>query len=158
MPRSIGKRRKPRYEPSEIYIFEIARWEPTYGLSVDPSRDRAGPYSEHAILEIQATCILPRKLAGRTAQFSLAGQRDFLSPPDYKHDPKWTPRCIGLLELPPSGGRFYALVPHDSLPMLMASLALRMCRYILLFGPPLSRGKSLCTSLQLERSVDLEDY
>ena len=142
----------------ESYVFEIVRWEPTYSLSVDQSRDRTGPFSEHAIIEIYATCLLPRKLAGRTIQLSLAGRRDILSPPVYRHDPEWIPHCVGLLELRPSGGSFYASVPHDSLPFLLESLAHRMCRYVLLYGPPLSRGKSLCTSLELERSVDLEDY
>ncbi len=158
MPQSAKKRRKPRYEPVESYVFEIVRWEPSYGFSVDQNRDREGPYREHTILEIQTSCIYPKKLAGRATHFSLSGRRGCLVPPVYRHDPEWVPRCVGMLELPPSGGRFYTSVPHDSLPALITPLVHRLYRYILLFGPPLSRGKSLCFSMQLERTVDLEDY
>lgn len=158
MPSARVNKRKPVRETAECYIFQIDAWKPGYIFSVDSSTHRAGPYSEHLGLELDATCIFPEKLAGRAIQISLAGRRDCLSPFAYQQDEEWVPRCIGALEFPPSGGRFYTSVPHDSITALTLSLAHQMYRYILLYGPPLGRRKSLCSSMQFERTVDLDDY
>lgn len=152
------KKQKPVRETAECYIFRIDAWKPGYIFSVDSSTHRAGPYSEHLGLEVDATCVFPGKLTGREVQISLAGRRDCLSPFAYQQDVEWVPRCIGALEFPPSGGKFYTSVPHDSVAALTVSLAHHMYRYILLYGPPLSRGRSLCFSMQFEKSVNLDDY
>jgi hypothetical protein len=158
MPSTKTKKSEPRPETPECFIFEIGAWEPGYIFSVDSGKHRSAPYSEHVLLEIDATCVFPEKLAGREIRVSISGQRDCLNPFAYRQDKDWVPRCIGLLELPPAGGRFYTSVPHDSIAALTVSLAHRMYRYILLYGPPLGRSKSLCSSMQFERTVDFENY
>jgi hypothetical protein len=60
--------------------------------------------------------------------------------------------------LPPTAGRFYASIPHDSLAGFMTAMAHGLYRYILLYGPPLVRGKSLCNSLDFKRTIDVDDY
>jgi hypothetical protein len=150
------KRRKQKI--SESFIFEIVRWSPSYFFSVDSNKHRDGPYNEHAGIEIEATCIFPETLKGRSAQFEIAGSRDCLTPWSYKNDPDWVPRCVGELVLHPTRGRFYTSVPHDSLPFVLTAFAHDLFRYVLVYGPPLNRSKSLCSSFHLMQSVDLEEY
>ena len=158
MPQPTKKRGRPRTQPMECYVFEIGEWKPSYILSVNRQRDRTGAFYEHIDIEIQTLCIYPKKLAGRSAQFTLSGQRNCLTPTAYQRDPDWIPNCVGLLELPPTRGRFYTAVPHESLSALITPLIHRLFHFVLLFGPPLSRGASLCSSMQFEQTVDLEDY
>jgi hypothetical protein len=77
---------------------------------------------------------------------------------NHQRDHDWRPRCVGLLDLPPANGRFYASIPHESMGMLLAALTTGHYRYVLLFGPALSRGKSLCQSIHFQRTVDLAEY
>jgi hypothetical protein len=142
---------------SEAFVFEIKGWEPSYSLSINRMKDRPGPYSEFLNAEIATQCISPKHLVGRAATFSLFGERDMLDLETYKSDPNWKPRCIGMLELKPSYGRFYATVPHESLASIIPALIKGMYRFIMVSGPPLKRSCSFCDSFHLMTKVDPED-
>lgn len=86
------------------------------------------------------------------------GDRDGIKAAVLKHNPSWMPRCVGLLTLRPSGGHFYMSVPHENLCILATTLAHGLFRFVDVYGPALSYGKSECSSFRLARSVDLEDY
>lgn len=157
MSQQAKRRGKPKTLPMTHFIFEIIRWEPGYSLSVDNRRDRKGPYNEFAHLAVHTACTFPETLAGRAAYFQLSGKRDCLEPEVFQRDPSWNARCVGMLELPPSRGCFYTSVPHDSLLFLLTSLSHGLFRFVMLYGPILSRGKSFCSSMELLKSVDPED-
>ncbi|MDD3029375.1 MAG: hypothetical protein PHS57_03725 [Alphaproteobacteria bacterium] len=142
----------------EYFIFEIAKWEPYYFLSIDTGKYREGPYSENVGFEIEATCVFPEKVKGRTAAFDIAGRRNCLMPPIAQDDPDWTPRCVGELELSPTYGRFYSSIPHESVQIVLSALAHGLFRFILVYGPPLKRSKSPCSFMQFKRTVDLDEY
>lgn len=158
MPKASKRARSRQVMPPEYFIFEIGEMQPTYILSVDHDRYRENSYSEHTGIEFQAACMFPNKLAGRSVVFNLAGERGFLQPEAFKRDSSWKPRCVGALEIKPDRGMFYSAVPYESLPFLTTLFAHREVRYVVLYGEPMSRGKSLCVSMQLEKSVSLEDY
>ncbi len=150
--------RKVRQSLPEHFIFEITDFAPKYTFGVNHFRYRDEPWWEHIEVEVATACIFPPKVAGRPALFKLVGQRDVWTPFEWQQDKNWRPLCVGVLELPPSGGRFYASIPNDSMTPLSAALAQGLFRYALLYGPPLSRGKSPCQSIDFKQSVDLEDY
>lgn len=158
MPQGAEKRRKQPTPSMQHFIFEIKEWKPSYLFSIDHSRYRDGPFSEHVGIELEASCIFPEDLVARNVMFHVAGKRDCLEPEILRHDPDWKPRCVGLLELPPERGTFLTSVPHESLAVLLIALAHGLLRFILLYGPPLSRRKSLCSSIEWASSVNLEDY
>ena len=146
---------KPTYE---MYIFEIRDFEPSYRLSVNHTKLDHAPYHEHVSVTFQAVCIHPPKVAGRTARFDLVAERNVFEPWAWKEDNDWRPRCVGLLELPPSGGRFYVAMPNDSLSWVLAALGQGAFHYVSLWGPALSRGKSLCQSVEFHQTIDLSEY
>ena len=139
------------------FVFEIQKWEPSYTLSVADRRDRDGPYHETVLIELETACVLPKKLAGKKVTIDVFGKRNAFDSASHLHDPMWNARWMGLLDMLRSEGAFYTSMPHDSLPLLLASLAHGLFRYVLLWGPALSRGKSFCTSIEWKRSVDLEE-
>ncbi len=152
--------RKARKKPVETYalfIFEITDWEPSYGLSVNGSRYNDAAFSEIYALHIDTVCRHPPKVAGRTANFSLYGERGFMEPPDWQRDRNWRPNSVAHLELPASGGRCYARLPHESMGTLLTALAHQRFRYVSLHGSPLARGHSLCWSIEFSRNEDLGD-
>jgi hypothetical protein len=140
------------------FIFEVQSWEPEYWVSVNHERHGGRPYSEHVGIDINGSCVLPRKLSDRSASFHLVGERNYFNPDFYGQEPDWRPRCVGELDLRPGRGSFYSQLPHDAMPSLLSGLAAGSFRYILLWGPPLRWGKPRCTSIDLRRSVFLEDY
>jgi hypothetical protein len=154
MPR---KSRKDPVETSALYIFEITDWETLYQLSVNGHRDEDGAYSEITLLTLQTICRYPKRLVGRTARFDLYGEREFLEPHEWKRDRDWRPRDVAHLELPPSGGRCYARLPHDSLVVLMTALGHQRLRYASLRGPPLVRGSAMCRTIGFSYDEGLDE-
>jgi hypothetical protein len=152
------KAAKPKPVMPVHYVFEIAGFEPTYMLSVNPRRDDDKPWWEHLSLEFATVCRLPERLAERPATFQLVADREFWTPYAWRRDHDWRPLGVGLLEISPMAGRFYASIPNDSMPTFMTAMAHGLYRYVLLYGPPLKRGKSLCTSLDFRRAIDFDDY
>jgi len=158
MPKASKRARSKQTVQPQYFIFDIGEIRPTYILSVDHDRYRESSYSEHAGIEFQAVCVFPKRLTGRSVLFNLAGQRGCLTPEAFKRDSSWKPRCVGALEIRPDRGLFYSAVPHESLPFLTTLFVHGEVRFVVLYGEPLSRGKSLCSSVQLEKAVNLEDY
>jgi len=152
MPR---KARKRSVETYALYIFEISAWQPLYELSVNGSRYEDAAFSEICLLQVETICRYPEKLVGRTAHFDLYAQRDFMEPPEWKRDGDWRPKDVAHLELPPSGGRCYARMPHESMPVLITALAHNRFRYVSLHGGPLVRGGTLCRSIGFSRDEGL---
>lgn len=157
MPRAPRKRGRARTPPSQSYVFEIKDWEPSHLLNVNQKRNGEGPCNEYVTIEFLGSCIHPEALKARTVRFDISGRREMLEPEVYRRDPAWKPLCIGLLESHPSGGRFYFSVPHDNMAFILSAFAHGCFRYISLWGPALKRGKSLCMSVHLTRSVDLDE-
>lgn len=158
MPKASKRARSKQAIQPQYFIFEIGETQPTYILSVDHDRYRKSSYREHAGIEFQAVCVFPKKLAGRPVSFNLAGERGCLTPEAFQRDSSWKPRCVGSLEVKPDHGNFYTSVPHESLSFLATLFLHRDARFVVLYGEPLTRGKSLCSSVQLEKIVNLEDY
>ena len=154
-------KKTPRKRPApttETFIFAIGGWEPEYSFAVNHSRLEDGPYWEHAGLTLTAACVYPPKLAGRTATLRFVGDRERLLARPPMKDRDWRPTGVGLLELTPSRGDFYARIPMDAVWGLIVAMGQAGFSYVLLRGPTLFRSKSLCTSFSFERTVDLEEY
>jgi len=158
MPRSRAKSGKTRTPEMQSYLFEIKQWKPEYSWSINQDKVRDVPYREYLTLELHTTCIFPKKLVPREALFVLMADRDRINPTVFQHDPDWTPRCVGLLTLRPNGGHFYMGLPHENFATMLAALAHGLFRFVDVYGPVLSYGKSECSSFRFVRSVNLEDY
>lgn len=150
--------RKQPVPRSESFIFELGEFQSSYMLGVNPRQDEDEPWWEHFSVLINATCILLKKVAGRIARFDIVADRKMFVPNAGAREPNWRPLGVGLLELPPSGGRFYVSVPHDTMLAFLTAVSSGHFGYAVLSGEPLARGRSLCRSLHFERSIDLTDY
>ena len=159
MARTSTKRpKRRRIQETQSFVFEIRSWQPQYFWSVNNTKFLEGPFWEHVGIEAEASCLLPKKVAGRTATFDFSGSRDFPDREAQRRDPSWRPKGIATLDLPPTNGRCYCSVPVEYLSFLMAGFAHGLFKFIVLSGPPLSRGHSTCTSIHLEQAINLEEY
>ena len=152
MPRK--KARKSRAADHQLLVFEIKEWEPSYSFSLNRSEDAESDYSEYAELHLNTACIYPDAFAGRTASMIFSSRRGLFEKPDPRRDDRDKPADVGLLNLPPSGGSFYAGVPHDTVPYLMSAIALERFRYVMIAGPSLKRSHSLATEIYFSRTAD----
>jgi hypothetical protein len=156
---TVPRRRKPggrKAVTMGYFVFEIVNCAPTYSLNVAFSANE-GPYREFAHLTLCCRCVFPKQLSGVETEIELVGDRDCLEPECWKADPRWKPRCIGELEVRASRGRFYAGIPYDILTFLLVSIRQGDVRMIYLWGPPLYRGKTLCSSIRFERDLNEDD-
>lgn len=158
MPKVAKPGRAKKQSVPEYFIFEVGEMKPHYLFSIDHDKYRKASYREFAGIDLDTVCVFPKKLAGRPVSFSLMGERDHMAPEAFKQDSSWKPRCVGALEIGPQNGNFYMNVPHESLSYLTAVFVSREAKYIVLYGEPLSRGKSLCSTLHLEKTISLDDY
>lgn len=158
MPPTTKRRGRPPKEERLTFIFEIASWQPEYLLSIDYDRYRLRPYNEYAHIRLSTVCIHPQKWAGRKARITVMGAENFMTPEVLKRNPEWIPNCVAAIDLPPSNGDFSLAVPMERLPFLMTAFSAGMFRYLLLWGPPLKRSRSMCSSAHFERTVDLSEY
>lgn len=152
-----SRKQKPQ-EVTQAYIFEIADWEPAYHLSVNHDKRDKDLYWEHASVKITAKCIFPERFVGKITKIDLAGDRSLLHPFVLSYEKEWRPLCVGALSVKPEGAEFYAFVPYDAIFGVVSMLTANRWRYVLLHGPEVRRGKSLCQSIYFERTVSLEDY
>jgi hypothetical protein len=157
MPPKPVKRSRRETPSHQSYVFEIGAWEPSYLLSVNFDRYMDEAYNEYVIIKFAGVCIHPETLRGRTVEFHLAARRDMLVPEALRRNPDWRPLCVGSLELGRSSGRFSFSVPSQSMPSILTAFTHSMYRFVYLWGPTLKRGKSLCTSVHLLRSIDPDD-
>ena len=148
------KIRRKRVPDHQLLVFKIKAWEPSYSFSVNRSGDGESDYSEYAELHLDTVCVYPDAFAGRRARLLASSRRGLFDPPKSRRDPGEKPNSIGLLNLPPSGGSFYAGIPHDSVPFLMAALAGQQFRYVMLSGPSLKQSHSLSTEIHFARTDD----
>lgn len=158
MARKSAKRGRQPLPAMQHYFLSIDRWEPSYGFGVDNANWRRGPYREHVELVLRTTCIFPEKLVGKEVEVRVVGERDVLEPEVYKRDPDWKSNGIGALEMYPDYGRFYAALPHDGMTFVLVGLSQGMFKLVELYGPVLRYRKSLCTSIDFMREVDLSEY
>jgi hypothetical protein len=150
---AIRKSRK-RVAQSELFIFEITTWEPHYTFSVNRDPDKEGDCLEFFELHLDAKCVYPDKLVGRTASVIASSRRGLFTPPSPRRHPDEKPSSLGLLHLPPSRGSFYFGVPHESCSLLMLGLETKSLRFVMLSGPALSRGRSFINDLYFSRTSD----
>jgi hypothetical protein len=154
----MAQRRRKLKPTYEMYIFEIRTFAPSYSLSVNRMKFDHSPYREHVSVTFEGVCIHPKRMIGRVTRFDLVGDRSVFEPWEWRQDKDWRPNCVGLLELPPTGGRFYVAMPNDSLAWVAAALGQGAFNYVSLWGPALSRGKSLCQSVEFHQTIDLTEY
>jgi len=154
--------RKPRKKkPDEIYqtyIFEITDWEPGYLLSLNGGKHDDQLYWEHLSARITAKCVFPTKYAGLPTKIHLFADRNMLNPEILKYEKEWKPLCVGSLRVEAAEVHYDAAIPYDIMPSLLAMLATERGRYVLLHGASVRRGKSLCQSFEIQRTVNLDDY
>jgi hypothetical protein len=158
VPKKAKKRVKRRQLEMESYVFSIKEWKHDYSWSINLDKYRQSPYREHLAIDLDAECVFPQALTGRTVRFALMAERSALRPAVFENDPEWIPRCVGYLEMKPSGGHFYMSFPHDSFVPVLNSLSQGRFRYIDVYGPKRSRSGSYCSSFRLMSSFDPEDY
>ena len=158
VPRQSSKRRKPRQQPMQTYVFEIREWRPSYTWSVNLDKVRESPYREHLDIRVQGLCVFPAEYDGRSVEFFIMAERNAHQPSAFQNDPDWSPRCVGCLVSRSNDGRFYMSIPHDSFASVLASYAHGAFRFIDVYGPRLSRGKSYCSTFHLAAAFDPEDY
>ena len=152
MPRK--KARTKRAPDHQLLIFEISAWEPSYAFSLNRSGQDESDYSEFAELHLDTACVYPEPLAGRKASMIFSGRRGLFDKPDPRRDPRDKPYDVGLLQLSPSRGSFYAGVPHDTIPFLMSGIAVKQFRFVMVAGPPLKKGHMLATELYFSCNAD----
>jgi len=143
--------KRPRKPPHETFFFEIEGWQPNYTFSANLDRDRDTEFREYAEIHLDAVCLEPVRVAGAKVGFILSGRRSYLDQPA-RGEEQLNP-AVGLLELSPTRGSFYAGVPHESLAFLSIHLRERF-RYILLSGPALFRGKSFIAHFHFTHSME----
>jgi len=145
---------RPRTQYPELFMFEIKGCKPSYHLNVNLNPRETGAYGEIALMELETNCTYPEKLAGRTARFDIYGKRDFMQPEEYRLNPKWRDNCVAFLQLPPSGGSCHARIPYEYMTFIMTAISQGLIHFIYLYGSPLSRGTSFCTSMQFMQTAD----
>lgn len=148
------KTRKSRVPDHQLLIFEIKAWEPSYSFAISGNMDEPDLYSEFAELHLDGACIYPDEYAGRMLKIVASSRREMSERPKRWPRDEERPKEIGLLELWPSRGSFYAGIPHDSLPFILAGLAAGQFRYVMLAGPSLKRGHSLTREMYFTRTAD----
>ncbi|WP_270373641.1 hypothetical protein [Marinicauda sp. Alg238-R41] len=148
------KTQKARREP-EHYVFAIEEPETTYSFSINQIDRMPGLFWEYPSLTFTGRCVFPERLVGETITARLIGSTERLD--DSRHAPGWKPPGIGMLELSKRRGDFYAHVPMHSFWGMSATVTDRKNRFLLLYGPRLYRGQSMCTSMEITNRFDPEE-
>jgi len=139
----------------ENFVIEIKGWKPSYsiGLNVE-MRLGEGHYFEHNFLELSGTFIEPPKLAGRSVNVSLSGDRVMsqavMSDKVYSHEV----RGIGYVNSRGNYSSCYLKLPYDAIPVVTTLLALGHCKYLGMIGEKLRYGSAVIRNVQFEEALE----
>jgi len=147
-------RRRKRAEAPKLLIFEVLAWEPNYTFSVNRDPDRLGDYVEYLELHLDAKCVYPDKLIGRSLTVTASSRRGLFAPSRPRGAPLEESSSLGTLRLPPSGGSFYFGVPHESCSYLMSGFESHQFQFLMLSISPLARGRSSVNDVIFARTSD----
>ena len=145
-------------EERDSYLFRIGNILPDYSFGVGHSRFDLGSYAEYVHTEVIATCLIPKKLAGRTTKFTLMGDRHLaseLTEPSYKEH---KPNGIGTLIMHGQRSEYTGNLPFDALARLSALILADGFRFILLSGTALQRGTSRIDYIGFKKEADPDEY
>lgn len=153
------KRTSKSTETVESFLFKIESISPDYSFGLGNPRFDRGAYSEHAHTEIVATCLAPKRFAGRTTAFTLLGSRDIaeeLRQPDKAFQ---QPRGVGTLTVRGNRSEYLGSLPLDALLNLTQPIIAGGLEYISLAGFR-ERGTSAIriNYVAFRREMDLDDY
>lgn len=158
MTQRARKPAKRTFDTPESYLFQIDRIMPDYSFGIGNSRFDIGSYSEYAHTEIAATCLAPKKLAGRVTRFTLMGNRQIVADLTEPSELERKPNCVGVLTMRGQQSEYSGKLPFDALYSVSASILAKGLRFILLNGPPLQRGSSRIGYIAFKAEIDLDDY
>lgn len=138
----------------EDFVFEIEKAHFLYVLNATLSVNRFSP--ELQSLDLKARCLAPKRFRDRKVSVHLLGSEDASSSDARGSAP--SRESVGVVQLGRSRAEVLASLPlerfHTYLPLILGE----HIRFVLLRGPRLFRGKSICFSLHLASHVDPEDY
>ena len=134
------------------FLFRIGTTETFYSLSVGPKSDTVDLGHEHLRLELEATCLAPKKHAGATVSFVLMGN-DFLISNDLEAG-----HPVGSLTIRGKSGQYFGDVPRRSLMWLIDRIDSGRVRYVHIIADPLFRGSAKAHVLDFDETYSSEDF
>lgn len=158
MPPRPQKSKSRNPETRDSYLFRIDSILPDYSFGIGHARVDIGSYAEYVHTEIKATCLIPKKLSGRTTRFTLMGDRQLASElvePSYQEN---KPIGIGTLTMRGQRNEYMGKLPFDALANLSALILANGFQFILLSGTALQRGTSRIDYIGFKSEADPEDY
>jgi hypothetical protein len=155
--KTASKRGRLREEYSS-YPVEVIDWEISYSLSLPGNKKlEPTPFWEHLSLKIDGNILHPQKLAGKSINLHIIGDRrdtDVMEHPD-KYD--FEPNRVGTLTARGDKIDYLGSIPFDAFSILATLLSAGKIRIVNLHGKVLYRGNASITSISFNRDFDPED-
>lgn len=153
----MARRTKTETAPAS-YLFKIGGIHPDYSFGTAHPPYEHGTLSEYAHTEIQAECLVPKRLSGRSTRITLLGDRGLTRSLAATPKPAEPISGIGTLTMRGSQSEYLGSLPFDALLALAPLILARGLRYIYMSGPPLWHGSSRITYMAFKQIADPADY
>lgn len=152
-------RGKKRTTSEITYFIEVIEWELPYSYSVNRHKVVEGPIWEHVSLTIKGKFLKPVKLAEKTIDFNLIGDRRLAEAlrDIEKFNPQWEPSFVGTLNVRGAYREYIGSLPFDILPQLAFLLHAGGIKYVTLSGTQLHYGSAEISSIRFDKELSPED-
>jgi hypothetical protein len=146
-----ARAKRPRKEPTEFYVVEIADWDWSFSFAANFSRALPGPFIDARLLKINGPLLRPNMAGIKMAELIL------LPDPRLNHNQlRCVPRPPEIAQLHIQSGKLYGIVaiPADVLSSVMTALTCGRLKYVVLEGGPLFRRQASIRGFRIASSFD----
>jgi hypothetical protein len=153
-----SKGKSPKTE-SCSYCIEILDWEFPYSISINGARHLFdGLFLEGKRLELKGRVLFPKKLADKTIDITISGNRKLAHAIEHPEEYEKEPDAVGDLKIRGKERSFYGFVPLDVLNTIVLALQAEKIRYLVLLGQPLRYGKADIRAIDFNKDYIPEDW
>jgi len=155
-----SKRKKRETRREVTYCIEILEWDLPYSYSLNINKEIIyGPIWEHMGLEIKGKLIHPEKLAEKTVDVNLLGDRRVVpvleKPQDFR---EWEPKCVGTLTVRGASREYLGSLPFDMLSQLAFLIHAGKIKYLIMSGKQLQYGSAEIRSVHFSKEFKVGDW
>jgi hypothetical protein len=153
------RKSKSQEDKSCRYCIEILDWEFPYSFSINDAKHLFdGLFLEDKGLELRGKLLLPQKLADKTIDITISGDRRLAHAIEHPEEYHKEPEAVGDLKIRGKQRSFYGFVPLDVLNTIMLALQAEKIKFLVLRGHSLRYGSADIVAIDFYKHTIPEDW
>lgn len=152
------RRTKVQTRVQQSYVFRIERILPSYSFSVGHVQHNDGEFTDYNHTDLETTCLVPSKYAGRSTKFVLLGDRLLIERMRHRSPSGDYIPSVGTLKMRKDQSEYLGSIPSDAAFAIPVLALVHGLKYIYLAGQPTHGGTVKINFISFSNDFNADDY